>query len=135
MAAKPLRGYRRLPGSARRYRTPSGEIISRHEYDKRRAQEAGWKSTSEMRRFRQSNDWHAWRFKMRAHDRQQDTGYSGDLMISAYRVQQLRAQGLDDTAPELSDPDGPLAAILVGMGHRDESWDWAVGDTPSGMRA
>jgi hypothetical protein len=135
MAAKPLRGYQRLPGSARRYRTPSGDVISRRQYDNLRAQQAGWKNQAEMRRFRQSTDWHAWRFKIRANDKTQDTGYSGDLMINAYRVQQMRDAGYDDTSPELSDPDGPLAAILVAVGYRDENWDWAVGDTPSGVRA
>lgn len=135
MAAKPLRGYRRLPGSARRYVTPSGQEISRHQYDQIRAQKAGWTSTREMRKFRQSNDWHAWRFKAKSNNPNQDFGYTGDLMVSAHRVQVLRAAGYSDDSPELSDPDGPLADVLVAIGYRDPGWDWSVGDTPSGVRA
>lgn len=41
-------GYERLPGPARRIRTPSGEIISRRQFENRRFRAIGWKNWREF---------------------------------------------------------------------------------------
>jgi len=88
-----------------------------------------------MTDFRQSDFWAGWRFKLRSHDRSQPTDFTSDLMHAAFEVEQLRAGGAREHDPELADPDGPLSRLLVGIGRRDPEWDWAVGDTPTGVHA
>lgn len=71
MAAKPLKGYRRLPGSAHRYLTPSGKEISEYQYRSRKARRqkdaAGrslFKNYSQQRRYRESQEFQRIRFNV-----------------------------------------------------------------------
>lgn len=75
MAAKPLKGYKRLPGSARRYLTPSGKEISEYEYRSRQARRIKgadgkplYRNYSQQRRFRSSQEFLSFRFKLRSID-------------------------------------------------------------------
>lgn len=140
-----LKGYKLLPGPARRYSTPSGTTISRYEYDSRRLQGAGWKNRGELERARRSQ---AWEGVKKWNDRL--TG--GEPMGSAFKVAmtagmhdayevEIRRRNLqpdilgnvsDRDDPKLVAPDGPLAALLVQMGIRDIDDRWNVGDTPKG---
>lgn len=75
MAAKPLKGYKRLKGPPRRYLTPSGKEITEYEYRSRRARrfkgEDGkpvFANYSQQRRFRQTQEFQEFRFKIRRMD-------------------------------------------------------------------
>ena len=75
MAAKPLKGYKRLPGSAHRYLTPRGREISEYEYRSRKARKqkdaAGkpiFKNYTAQRRFREGQDFQQLRFNTRRLD-------------------------------------------------------------------
>lgn len=143
MARIELAGYTRLPGSARRYRTPRGEVISRRQYDNLRARQAGFESRSEIERFRQSSAGRRWRFKLRSHD----PSARGDwqTMHAAYEVERRRQRlpthlttdrwgkpveyTRDEDDPELVAAGGPLDELLVALGHRDPGASWNVGET------
>lgn len=57
-----LKGYSAVPGTARRVRTPDGDIISHRQYRNIEARELGWRSLSEA-----ENDtgWKHWQHKIR----------------------------------------------------------------------
>lgn len=137
--AKPLRGYTRLPGTARQYRTPSGRVISRYQYDSIRARAAGWRNRAEVERFRQSPEGSAWHFRLT--EAGADATYSGRGMRSARDLERERATGTygggeDATGRQIREdrsPTGPLAGLLVELGRRDPTWQFDVGDTPAGM--
>lgn len=136
-----LRGYRRVPGAARRYLTPSGKEISRYEYDTRRAKKAGWKNRGELERFRKSKDGRMWQRKLgnRAdfslyHDAREVERRRRDLPLHKRRVkrgQRFRTLEYRDDAddPELVAAHGPLARLLDAMGVRDVESEWNVGET------
>lgn len=143
MARLILPGYTALPGSARRYETPSGEVISRRQYDNIRARQAGFESRSELERFRSSKEGRMWRFKARSHDRSARGDWQ--LLADARSVERARSQlpkrkevdrhgrpvwvTRDDDDPLLTDPDGPLARLLTALGFRDADAHWNVGET------
>lgn len=142
-----LDGYQPLPGTARRYRTPSGEIISRYEYDSRRLRTAGWKNRGQFERARRSQTWQkAMKLARQATgsvERNAMAQAMDPYMRDAYEVERRRAllgydilgnRVPDRTDPWLVDPDGPLAGLLVAMGRRDIGDRWAVGDSPKGIR-
>jgi hypothetical protein len=75
MASKPLKGYKRLPGSAHHYLTPSGVEITEYQYRSRKARrykgadgKSVFKNYSAQRRFREKQDFLALRFKIRTMD-------------------------------------------------------------------
>src|SRR5512146_1119391 len=75
MAAKPLKGYKRLPGSAHRYLTPSGVEISEYEYRSRKARRKKgadgkplFANYSQQRRFRESQEFMRVRFNVQSID-------------------------------------------------------------------
>lgn len=146
MAAKLLRGYKRVPGSARRYLTPAGKEISRYEYDSRvlRASGSPFKNRAQAEKFRQSQDWKIWRGRILEGTGKkltyrspeftaaaQLTAARKDLPIHTRRDGTTYTNDHDDA--ELTAADGPLAQLLVALGYREEDWDWAVGDTPKGV--
>lgn len=127
----PLRGYKLLPGSARRYQTPSGKTISRREYDNRRARKAGFANRYQVEKFRREMAGSRW-----FGDIYQHTGRSPtwDTYADWREVRQRRARiaarraarGLppgthsetDSDDPELVAPEGPLARLLDAAGKR-----------------
>lgn len=146
MARPPrLTDYQRIPGPARRYRTPSGQTISRYEYDSRRLRAAGWKNRGELERARTSQSWEGVK---KWHDRisggkELPSAFAlaqDPTMHAAWEVEQRRralqpdvlGNVADSDDPALVAADGPLAALLVAMGKRDIDDRWAVGDTPKG---
>lgn len=120
-----LRGYSPLGGSSRRYRTPSGQIISRREYDNRRAKAVGFRNRYELERLRQSRVGRKWGMDIIEQGHRptfQDWGDINEIrdrrraLQSAYPdMERRRSDALD---PELSAPDGPLARILDRTGRR-----------------
>ena len=46
----PRPGWTKLPGSSERYRSPSGKIVSRRQYDNARYADAGWRNRADFER-------------------------------------------------------------------------------------
>lgn len=125
-----LRGYRPLGGSSRRYITPTGETISRREYDNRRAQAAGFKNRYEVEQFRTRvigrSNWSSWQYDVRQRTgRLPNWDLYADVREVRDRRRELRAQypnlsgrDLDNKDAALVAPDGPLARILDASGRR-----------------
>lgn len=146
MAAKKplkLKGYTALGGSSRKYRTPTGKIISRREYDNRRLKKEGWKNRSEAERFRTGRLYTEKRDKLeRAGRKPRELDIFSDWAAFVRDVDWEKVDEIWDTVqaeresgePRI-DPDGPLAEVLTLEGMRFPEWEWAVGDTPSGKRA
>lgn len=126
----PLRGYKPLGGTSRQYRTPSGKVISRREYDNRRAKAAGFRNRYELEQFRTKTvargRWSDWQY-----DVKQKTGRmpTFDMYGDVKEVRQRRARlrekypdlsgrDLDAKDPELVAADGPLARVLDDSGRR-----------------
>jgi hypothetical protein len=91
MASKPLKGYRRLPGSAHRYLTPSGKEISEYEYRSRKARRVKgangrplYKNYSQQRRFREDQEFQRLRFNIRSQGGSID--YGSDLEAAAVEL-------------------------------------------------
>lgn len=125
-----LRGYKPLGGSSRRYRAPGGKIISRREYDNRRAKAAGFNNRYEVEKFRTDviakTRWGDWQYDVKQHTGQMPTW---SLYHDVQEVRQRRAV-LARQYPHLSGSerdamdrklvaaDGPLARVLDAAGRR-----------------
>lgn len=154
--ARRLTGYTPLGGSARRYRNDAtGEILSRRQYDNAVARTQGFANREARRRFESSRDARQWAFAIGQRDRSKFRagGRPGDPLVwldadllAAARETQLRRDRLaprveldhrgrphpvrhDADDPALVAPDGPLAQLLVALGHRDPDATWNVGET------
>lgn len=129
MASNSLRGYKLLPGSGRRYRTPSGRIISRRAYDNKRAQAAGFRNRYELERFRLSIQGSGWLGDIYSHTGHpptwEDYALIKDVQARRRALTALYGEGthseLDYHDPELVAPDGPLAQLLDRAGKRNIS--------------
>lgn len=125
-----LRGYTPLGGSSRKYRAPGGKIISRREYDNRRAKAAGFKNRYELEQFRTKvvarGRWANWQY-----DVKQRTGRlpTYEMYADVREVRERRArlqrkhagltgQDLDAKDSKLIAANGPLARILDASGRR-----------------
>lgn len=93
MAAKPLKGYKRLPGSAHRYLTPSGKEISEYKYRSIKARKRKGKNGkplfanySQQRRFRESQDFMRLRFNILSVDSNVLVDAGSDLEGAAYEL-------------------------------------------------
>jgi hypothetical protein len=128
-----VRGYKALGGSARKYRTPSGKIISRREYDNKRAKKAGFKNRYELEKFRTQvvakGRWADWQYDVKQH-----TGHmpTMEMYADVREIRQRRAKlrrryphlvghDLDAKDSELVASDGPLARVLAASGRRPMS--------------
>lgn len=122
-----LRGYTPVKGDkARRYRTPSGELISRRQYDNLRVQQAGFHNRYELERFRRQIAGSDWIGDIYAHTGRPPTFQDyADLREVKQRREQLRQtygkgshSELDSKDPKLVAADGPLARLLDAAGKR-----------------
>ena len=141
-----LRGYKPLGNSKREYRTPSGKVISRYEYDTRRLRKAGWKNRYQFEQARKSQAWEGvkkWQDRLSGGEPTPSAFQMAldPIYADAYAVERRRRQLPRDEfghviVPELdyelTDPDGPMAHLLVALGQRDIADRWNVGDTPKG---
>lgn len=122
-----LPGWQRLGGSAERFRDPAGRVVSRRQYENVRARGAGWRSWSEYQRTRKSPQ-----FKRAIRDAEltrREVGPTAPISRKWNKVLEARA----NDAPNLYDPDGPLADYLIYIGRRQKDDWWDVGDTPQGV--
>ncbi len=77
--SKPLKGYKRLPGSKHHYETPRGKIITEYEYRSRKARRAGFKNYTQQRRVRERPAFMKLRFDALSHNPDADVGAGGEL--------------------------------------------------------
>lgn len=118
----PLPGYTRLPGKANRYQAPSGETISRRQYENLRFQKEGWKSWSEYQRTAKTKEYR--RFVGNAKDENIERNPKAPGSEFNQRYLAARDSGWS------KDPDGDFADFLVWLGVRRPDATHDVGDTP-----
>lgn len=128
-----LPGYTRIAGSAMRYQTPSGNIISRREYLNRQASHYGWEDLGEyqaaskaaggldgMRSAASSLAIYTM-LNAKLEDVEERREFVRD-----HRAE-LRALAAD---PDSVEHDKPLAQWLVALDLRQPDWTFDVGKTP-----
>lgn len=128
-----IKGYSSVPGSARRVKTPEGEIISHRQYRNIAVRKQGWASLSE---FENDQGWKAFRYKIRENDPKKDTSYASKLAGDYAKVKRERDKNPPRRVgahwkkdPKL-EPVGrnmkrtPLGRLLIAMGAVDESDIW-----------
>ncbi len=130
MAAKrsaPLKGYKRLPGSAHKYRTPRGKIITEYEYRSRKARKAGFRNYTQQRRLRESQDFLKFRFDVLTHDPDADVSTGGELERSIAdlmaRRNDVKNGGEPGSGSMIGDVGDRFADLLEAMGLPDW-WKW-----------
>jgi len=154
-----LKGYQRLPGTARQYRTPNGGTISRRQYQNllarrqgyptesvrqrdqanRKARAAGWDNNNQRVRTLKGLRPKIAKWRAQAPD-QLPTGAYTPFERAAAQVTLRRARlpggdrdvlgnRRDSLDPDLVAPGGPLMTLLAMLGIRDAT-PYAVGDTP-----
>jgi hypothetical protein len=124
MASKPLKGYKRLPGSAHRYLDPNGNNISEYavrSIKARRQKDASGKRVfanySQQRRFRQSQDFLRARFNMRSLDPNVPIDAGSDLEAALYELYSDPRFGESGVFP--SGPEGRFSELLGALGMPD----------------
>jgi hypothetical protein len=124
--------WEKLPGRKERYRNKrTGKTISRRQYENLKARAVGWSSWSEYQREARHDDWMRFR-GIAAHQQKlkpKRLGMTSEFS-QKYLVMKRARNGGIHVAPDLYDPDGPLAEFLVYMGLRKPDAEWNVGDTP-----
>lgn len=124
--------WEKLSGKSERYRNrKTGRIISRRQFENLRAKAVGWRSWSEYQRESRKDDWYRWR-GIAAHKqgkKPRSLGMTSEFSANYVKLKRARNGGIH-VAPDLYDPDGPLAEFLVYLGLRKPDDEWMVGETP-----
>ncbi len=127
----PRKGWTKLAGTAERYLSPSGEVISRRQYDNLRAQAEGWDNRSQYEN-RYNDSTYLWAFQQYRREQKLSIQQArrSDRMGGAMnkKLRAAQATGWGKTR-EGRAARGPMARLLVEMGYRDPSATYAVGDT------
>ena len=118
-----LPGYTKLPGKAERYKTPSGETISRRQYENKRFRQVGWRSWSEYQREARKPQFRRWVEKASSTLGPKRQLKSPQSEFSRMYIEAKRTDWKHDA-------DGPFSDFLKWLGIRDEQADYPVGDTP-----
>lgn len=125
MAAKPLKGYKRLPGSAHRYLTPRGKIISEYEYRSRKARrqrnaegKSLFKNYSQQRKFREGQEFMRLRFNILSLDSAALIDAGSDLEAAAYEATLHPNFGVEGTGHEGKD-ETRFGQLLTAQGAPD----------------
>lgn len=126
MAPKPLKGYRRLPGSAHRYLTPSGKNISEYQYRSRKARRVKdaqgrrlYKNAYQQRKFRESQDFLRLRFNIRSIDPSQMTEAGSDLEAAAFELSREPGIGQGGAAAAGAKANTRFGQLLAAQGAPD----------------
>lgn len=132
----PRKGWTKLPGTAERYLSPSGEIVSRRQYDNERAKELGWENRAQFeRRYDDPTYLWAWRRYMRENKLSIQAARRADRMGGRLSTELRKAQATGwGKTKEGRDPHGPMAQMLVDIGLRDPTATYPVGDTDTMRR-
>ena len=127
----PRKGWQRLPGTAERYLSPEGKIVSRRQYDNLRAREQGWESRSQFEN-RYKDPTYLWAFRryQRTHKLSIVAARRADRMGGPLNNMLRDAQrtGWGKTK-EGRDPEGPMSQLLIEIDMRDPLATYPVGDT------
>ena len=132
----PRKGWTKLEGTAEQYLSPSGEIVSRRQYDNARARELGWENRSQFeRRYQDKTYLWAWRQYRRENNLSIGAARRADRMGGPLNKKLRAAQqtGWGKTAAG-RDPRGPMSQLLIEMGMRDPAATYPVGDTQAERR-
>lgn len=122
-----LPGYTYLGGSARRYRDPEGNEISRRQYEDERLRRIGWKNWTDYQNTKRRND--QWIRDQGIYTRKQGIKKRDVGPDSEFARAYLAAR--KDKGKDRYRHDGPLHDYLVLVGLRKEDDYWDVGDTPT----
>lgn len=128
-----LAEWEKLPGKKERYRHKrTGKIISRRQYENLKARAIGWGSWSEYQRESRKDDWIRWRgiAAHKAGKKPKAFATMSSEFSQRYLTLKRARNGGTYVAPDLYDPDGPLAEFLVYLGLRKPDAEWIVGETP-----
>jgi hypothetical protein len=124
MASKPLKGYKRLSGSAHRYLTPKGKEISEYEYRSRKARRQKgangkplFRNYSQQRRFRESQDFMEVRFNIMSIDPAVAVDAGSELEAATFELTRSGEFGLSGIM--LSPEDTRYGQLLAEMGAPD----------------
>lgn len=125
MAAKPLKGYKRLPGSAHRYLTPSGREISEYRYRSIRARRQKgsdgkplFKNYSQQRKFREGQEFMRLRFNVGSLDSAVLIDAGSDLEAAAFEATMDPRFGREGTGYAAKD-DTRFGQLLAAPGAPD----------------
>ncbi len=75
----PLKGYKRLPGSAHHYETPKGKIITEYEYRSRKARRVGFRNYTQQRKMRERQSFMKLRYDALRHNPDVDVSAGSEL--------------------------------------------------------
>jgi hypothetical protein len=151
MAKESLPGYQPIPGdSRRRVIAPTGEVISRRQYQKLLNEGVSPEKAAEQRRAEQPKTPRQERAEQFGYTQKSDYSDKLDSFTKKWNVEheddqiskreamrriefkaayaehaRQRGRKRPDTSPT-----GAWAQALVDMGLREPEWDWKVGDTP-----
>lgn len=144
-----LPGYKRLPGSARRYQTPTGETISRRQYENRVFSSAGWESWSEYQRTARSDEFRRFA-KSYAREQKGKPWFrqrGGKESYASYQARGKVPRGMLEPDSEFSqaylaakqsgfstEVGGPFDRFLKMTGLRDPDATYDVGDSPGAAK-
>jgi hypothetical protein len=129
----PRKGWTKLAGSAERYLSPSGEIVSRRQYDNARAEEAGWGNRARFER-RYEDSTYLWAARKLANSEGVRIQKIDRIGTEENKLLLAAMKGKWGTERASRSPRGPMAKLLVQMGLRDPSATYAVGNTDGRKR-
>lgn len=119
-------GWQKLPGSSERYRSPSGEIVSRRQYDNARYDEAGWRNRADYERRHSDPSYRHFQAIAQRNlglSRRQVEAPDGEFARRALAARAVNyGKGKRGRGAR-----GPMAKFLVYLGLRDEGADHPVG--------
>lgn len=130
-----LRGYKALPGTARRVQGPKGEVLSHRQYRNVVVRRAGWRNLSELETDEQ---WAKFRYKIRKQTPGADTSYRSQLVADYVKVKRARegkpvrrGRPVEKLEPAGRDfADTPLGRLLIASGQAEPDQRWGV-DSPA----
>lgn len=119
-------GWEKLPGSSERYRSPSGEIVSRRQYDNARYTDTGWRNRADYERRHSDPTYrHFQQIAMRQLGLTRRQVESPD---SEFAKRILKARAVDyGKGRRGRGAKGPMAKFLVWLKMRDPGADFPVG--------
>lgn len=133
----PRPGWTKLPGASERYRSPSGEIVSRRQYDNARYIDAGWRNRADFER-RYNDSTYKYLVDKIAHNAARESGKSSRELrakidhpgsTTSKLILEARRTGYGKARAGRGKSQA-MARLLVLAGLRDPNATYPVGATP-----
>lgn len=124
----PRPGWTKLPGTAEHYRSPSGEIVSRRQYDNARYSDAGWRNRADYERrhddptYRHFQQIAERNLGLSRRDVERPDGEFAKRALAARNVGYGKGRAGRSAR-------GPMARFLVYLGMRDPTATYPVGSS------